>query len=137
MGTVTAFQSFLARGSPAELHSRRCSSGPVLFSIIDSDSDPLWEPPEQIQNRTCGSQAEKTTRSVTCVSKQTKKQRNKKKNQAQPIYLPIKYSWSESKQTARAIHQGRGAFKIAFRSIRNCHLFTSNYSKINGIQPGS
>lgn len=59
MGTVTAFQSFLGRGSLAELHSRRCSSGPVLFSIIDSDSDPLWEPPEQIQNRTCGSQATK------------------------------------------------------------------------------
>lgn len=50
-----SFQSLSDLGSLAEFHSLRSSSGPVLFSTIHRDSEPLCEPPEHSQNRTCWS----------------------------------------------------------------------------------
>lgn len=65
MGTDTALQSLLDLGSPAELHSLRWPSGPVPFSMIHSDSDPLWEPPEQRWNRSCAWQTIKENKQTT------------------------------------------------------------------------
>lgn len=48
-----SFQDFSDLASLAELHSGRCSSGPVLFSSNHSDSEPLCKPLEHSQNRTC------------------------------------------------------------------------------------
>lgn len=150
MGTDTALQSRLDLGSSAELHSLRCPPGPVLFSVIHSDSDPLWEPPEQRRNRSYGWQAKRHTdrhtmmkktqkndRLVSGASKQVKTKQNKQSKRAtRPLDRPIKCSWGESKRATCAIHQERHVLKIAFRSIRSCHLFFPNDSEINGIQPG-
>lgn len=50
-------------------------------------------------------------------------------------FLWIFLNWR--KPTECVISQRRDAPKIALRSISNSHLFSSNYSKINRIQPGS
>lgn len=50
-----SFQDFSDLASLAELHSWRGSSGPVLFSSNHRDNNPLCEPPEHCQKRTCWS----------------------------------------------------------------------------------
>lgn len=48
-----SFQDFSDLASLAEFHSWRGSSGPVLFSSNHRDNNPLCEPPEHSQKRTC------------------------------------------------------------------------------------
>lgn len=116
-----SFQDFSDLASLAEFHSWRGSSGPVLFSSNHRDNNPLCEPPEHSQKRTCWSKG-----AVEALVKNTflKKIKCASNN----------YSWIGGKPAeCLTCHTspGGGACRMAPRLIRNRRLLCSNYSMIN------
>lgn len=116
-----SFQDFSDLASLAEFHSWRGSSGPVLFSSNHRDNNPLCEPPEHSQKRTCWSKDAVEALVNSTFLKKIKRTSNT-------------YSWIGGKPAeclTRHTAQGGGAFRTAPRLIGNSRLLCSNYSMIN------